>query len=402
MIDIFSINADNLYDNLFVNSLDQQLYLENLSNQALSSGIDHYSKKDYEGAAKEFQRAISLSPNSNYSVESTKYLAQSFLKLKKTDKAIEAYQDAIKRQPNDESLQTALGQIFFSEDRFNEAVSAYQAATNINPLSSTNQYSLGQAQLKAGNLQAAEAAFSSVIRLEPQSTHGYVGLGQVYAKKGEYKRAIESFETAIKKQNDNYDAYLNLGYAYADKGDIKEAKEIAEYLNKKDKDLSALLEGYVGQVEKPKMLYAWAADSTFRYSKTYKTPVAALDSYLENANASKTMTLKIQFSKSMDRASVENTLNWSISKAQGAGPYQTYNFGEAIPETETSINPLPDFVLYDAKTQTATISFTIRQNSTADATIDPSHIVFKFSGQDAEGITMDAKHDQFAGFSKVF
>jgi tetratricopeptide (TPR) repeat protein len=392
MVDIFSINSENLYDNLFVNSSDQQIYLDNLSNQALSTGIDLYSKKDYEGAVKEFQRAINLSPNSYYSVDSTKYLAQSYLKLKKTDKAVEAYQKAIKRQPNDESLRTELGKIFYSEDRFSEAVNAYQAAVNINPNSSSNQYSLGQAQLKVGNYRAAEVAFASVIRLDPQSTHGYVGLGQVYAKEGDYKRAIEKFETAITKQKDNYD----------DKGDIDEAKEIAEFLDKNDDDLSSLLKAYIEKVEKPKMLYSWPADSTFRYFKTFKTPVAALDSYLENADTSKSMTLKIQFSKNMDRASVENTLNWNISRAQGSGPFQTYNFGEVIPETETAINPLPDFVLYDAKTQTATISFTIKQNSTTDATIDPSHIVFKFSGKDAEGIKMDAKYDEFAGFRKVF
>jgi hypothetical protein len=126
-----------------------------------------------------------------------------------------------------------------------------------------------------------------------------------------------------------------------------------------------------------------------------------MDSYFETANTSKSMNIKILFNKDMDRDSVENTLNWNISRAQGSGPAQTYNFGNSIPDTEISIEPIPNFVLYDADTRTATVSFTIQQNSTADGTIDPSHIVFNFNGEDTEGIKLDSNYDEFSGFSGV-
>jgi tetratricopeptide (TPR) repeat protein len=392
---LYTIGAENL----FVNPFQQQYQLEGLSNQALSKGIDLYSKKDYEGAATEFQRSINLSPNSDYAVDATKYLAQSYLKLEITDKAIAAYQNTLKRHPSTESLYVDLGNLFFSEDRFAEAADAYQSAVDINP-SSTNQYSLGQGQLKAGNYGDAQAAFNAVKRLEPESAYGYFGLGQVYAQQKNYKSAVEQFETAINKQSDYYDAYLNLGYSYADMGDTENAKKLADYLEGKDDTLSTMLNVYINKIESPKMLFAWGS-STFRYSKTLQTSVAVLDSDLEDANASKTMNIKIRFSKDMDRASVENQLNWSISRAQGVGPAQTYNFGNTIPDTEVEIDPIPDFILYDSKTKTATVSFTLEQNSTADGTIDPSHIVFKFKGKDTVGNVIDSDYDEFNGFSGV-
>jgi len=49
----------------------------------------------------------------------------------------------------------------------------------------------------------------------------------------------------------------------------------------------------------------------------------------------------------------------------------------------------------------ATVYFSVDQNATADATIDPKHIVFKFSGLDAYGKAMDASADEYAGFSGV-
>lgn len=175
---------------------------------------------------------------------------------------------------------------------------------------------------------------------------------------------------------------------------------MVDYLEGKDDNLSALLDAYINKVEPPKMVLAWGS-STFRYSKTFKTSVAVLDSYLENADTSKSMNIKILFSKEMDQASVENILNWSISRAQGPGPVQSYNFGEEIPDTEVEIDPIPDSVLYNSDEKTATISFTLRQNSTADGTIDPSHIMFKFNGKDAEGNDMDSDYDEFSGFSGV-
>ena len=102
----------------------------------------------------------------------------------------------------------------------------------------------------------------------------------------------------------------------------------------------------------------------------------------------------------MDPGSVENRFNWNISRASSGNIAETYNFGDEIPSTEVTLNPYPDFVIYNTDTQTATLGFTLRQNETADGTIDPSHIVFKFDGEDAYGVSMDEHGDEFSGFSK--
>jgi tetratricopeptide (TPR) repeat protein len=395
MVDLFSeVTADDLFA-----SIHQQSYqLEGLSNQALSNGIDRYTEKDYEGAAIEFQRSINLSPNSTYAADATKYLAQSLLKLGKTDEAIEAYQNTLQRHTDNDGLYIELGNLFFAENRFEEAVKAYQSAANITP-SANNLYSLGQGLLKTSQYGLAKEAFKSVIRLDPRSPEAYTSLGKVYAEEGDYDRAFEQYEIAISKQGDYYDAYAEMGYVYADMEEMDKAKEMVDFLEYKDDTLHALLYEYVNQAEKPRISFAWAS-STFRYNMTFQTPVAAMDAYLENADASKSLYVEFQFSKAMDRSSVENIANWSISRAAGTGPVDTYNFGEPIPDSEIALDSIPDYVLYDAENMTATVSFTVRQNSTADGTIDPSHIVFKFSGKDAQGNDMNEDYDEFCGFSK--
>lgn len=387
-------------ENLFVSSLAQQSRLDSISAQALNRGIDFYLKKDYEKAAFEFQKSINLSPNSSFSADTTQHLAQTYLKLDNTDKAIETYKRGIQINRDRDDLRSSLGNLYYAEDRFDEAVGQYKEAVRLNPSLSSNHYSLGQGLIKVDKLGEAENAFRQVLRLEPNSPHGNFGLGQTFSKMGDYDEAIEQFETALRKQKDYYDAYAEMGYAYTDKGDFQAAKEIVEYLEDKDEDLSETLQLYIDREEPPKILFNWGS-ATFRSKLGTNTPLSALDSYLETPGASKSFTLKFQFSKEMDRSSVENPLNWSIARTDSTNLAKTYNFGSTIAATEILPPPLPDYVLYDAETQTGTLGFTLTQNSTADGTIDPQHILFKFNGKDAEGIKIDPAYNEYTGFSGV-
>jgi len=387
-------------DSLFVTSIQQQSQLEALSTQALSSGIDKYMKKEYEDAAREFQKSINLLPTSVYSADATKYLTQTYLKLDRPDKAIDAYKRGIELNRDRDDLRFELGNLYYAEERYEDALTEYQAAVRINPGASTNHYSLGQGYLKLENFSQAEAEFRTVLRMEPDSPYGDYGLGLTYSKYGKYEKAIDNFEAAIRKDDKFYDAYAEIGYTYADMGEMKEAREIVDFLEGKDDDLAEMLSLYINQVEPPRILFKWGT-STFQSSLSINTPVSSLDSYLENAGAGKSMTMKFQFNKDMDRNSIENPFNWSISRSESAGAGEVYNFGLPIPSTEITLSPFPDYVLYDSKTKSATVAFTVRQNEIAYGTIDPSHIVFKFNGEDAEGIDMDPDHDEFSGFSGV-
>jgi hypothetical protein len=192
-----------------------------------------------------------------------------------------------------------------------------------------------------------------------------------------------------------------MGYSYADLGDMENAQKIVDYLEKAEQaDLADTLSRYMYKVDPPKMLFALSS-SSFPFPMGRGTSLVALNSYLVNPNASKTLSITIQFDKQMDRDSIENPVNWQISRATGQGPGQAYNFGLPISSNEVKLSPIPSAVTWDADTLTATVFFTVTQNATADATIDPAHIEFRFSGKDIYGLKMNPKFDQFSGFSGV-
>ena len=395
----FSEIAQANADLLFSATVRQQDQLDALSNQALTNGIDLYMSERYEDAADEFQRAIGLSPQGLYASDAANYLSNAYLKMGKTEKAIDAYQQSIRFNPYRDDTHISLGNLYYSMDRYKEAEAEYLEAYRINP-SGTSQYSLGQVYLELERYSDAQQAFNKVKQLDPDSINGDFGIGLSFSAQGRYEDAIGRFEAVIAKDNRFFDAYAEMGFAYADLGKMDEAQGIVDFLENQDESsLADTLSRYMYKVDPPKIMFAHAS-SSFAYGLSVKTPVAALDAYLVNADASTAFTMTFQFDKKMDRSSVENILNWEISRSKGVGG-QHYNFGLPVPSTEVNIRPFPDSVYYDEENLTATLRFSIRQNATADGTIDPSHIEFTFKGSDEYGHKMDPKADQFTGFSGV-
>ncbi|MBR9979521.1 MAG: tetratricopeptide repeat protein [Desulfatitalea sp.] len=387
-------------DALFMAMGDQSHQLTTLAQQALGTGIDKYRNKDYKGAAQEFKRALGLDPQSEYAIDATKYLAMSHERLGETDKAIKTYVDALKVYRDRDELQIALGNIYYAEERIGEAIEAYEKAVRIYD-DPNNRFALGQAYLKSGRHSDAADQFSRVIKMDSKSPNGYFGLGQAYGAQKQYADAITQFERAIQRNRQFYAAYAEIGYMHVDSGDMRKAEEVKSDLERKDAGLAETLGNYISQKTAPKMMFAYA-HSSFPFFMRPKTKVAALNGYLSNANTSHNFSMIFQFSKEMDRESVENVLNWSIARSSGNGAGRDYNFGMRVPDTEVRSPTMPLSIYYDAKEMTATVRFSIRQNADANGTIDPSRLVFAFKGSDSDGNAMNPKFDQYMGFSGTF
>jgi tetratricopeptide (TPR) repeat protein len=326
-------------------------------------------------------------------------MASSYIKIGRIDKAVDAYKTSIRLDPTSDAPVVKLANLYFAEGRHQEALTQYEKAVRLNP-SAVNYFSLGQAHLARENYLEAESAFSRVQRMEPQATNGYYGLGQVYNKMERYDDAVFQFKSAIEKDKDFFTAYAELGYNYADMGKMDEAQEMVALLEENDADLADTLSRYMYKVDPPQIMFA-SSSGNFPKTLPMRTPLSVLDSYLTNANATQTFTMELQFSKKMDRESVENIYNWSITRANGDSMIDKYNFGFSIPDTEVTPKAYPDFVYYDDRNLTAKLTFSIQQNDTADGTIDPSHIVFKFNGEDVYGNKMNPDFDEYSGFSGV-
>jgi tetratricopeptide (TPR) repeat protein len=388
------INNNNAA-NLFYYVTLQQTGMDELSQTALSSAIDSYQGGDYDKAIKEFRRSIALSPYNDKAADTYDYMAGAYLKLNDARNAEKAYQSALRMDPQREDIQLNLGNLYYAQGKYADAEKSYRSAVKLYPSAET-LYSLAHCCLGVGKLADAEAYFTKVISLEPKSGNGQYGLGMTYAKQGEYKKAISSFEEALELKPGFDDARVEMGYALADSGRIEEAEKQIEILEENESDQSSLLYAYVYKVKTPQFVSAYQGN--FNWNLSIRTPISALDNYLMNADETRYFTVQFSFNKDMDAKSVQNPLNWSITKADGYGP-QGYNFGLKQSANDTDISRIPKNILYDPSTRTAAVTFAIKQNEFADGIMDPSHIQFTFSGTDVFGTSMDAGADSFSRFN---
>ncbi|MCU0585955.1 MAG: tetratricopeptide repeat protein, partial [Desulfobacterales bacterium] len=281
-------------DSLFSATLPPSNGLEGLANAALQRGIDRFMKQDYEGAVKEFKRSVGLGRGSAFAADAAQYLAMSYLKLDDPENAVKAYQSALQVDPYRDDIRVALGNLYFSRGKFEEARTQYAEAVRVNP-TPANRYALGQALIELGRFSEAENQYNEIQRLSPREAGGYLGMGLAYSRQGKHEEAIRQFQEAIDRDDDLFEAYAQSGYSYADLGDMESAQNLVKTLERLDqKELADTLSRYMYKVDPPRMIFA-QSESTFPFSLGKGTPLVALNSYLMNPGASKTLSIQIQF-----------------------------------------------------------------------------------------------------------
>jgi len=391
------VGADQLFSAMIANTGS----LGQVADQALSNGIDRFREKDYKGAEQEFRRAAGMSQFSANGAVAYRYLAMAYDSQEMPDKALKTYEEAVERFPQQDDLKIDLGNRYFGQGKYAEAEKLYGEAVHLNP-SDGNKYALGQAYLFTDKLLHAEDIYNDIIRNDPEGHSGYYGLGQTYSKMGRFTEAIAAFQKATERKDDYWDAYAEIGYAHADLQQMDEAQKMVDLLEDDSPALADALSRYMYKTDAPRISFAHSS-STFAYSLPPKTTVAALDTYLAAANASKEFTMVFQFDKEMDRESVEKVYNWRIQRASsGPLPGSRYNLGMSQADNEADLSMFPSSVYWDAKNLTATLKFSVAQNADADAVIHAGGIEFQFLGEDIFGNAMDPKSDQYSGFSGVY
>ncbi|NTV95371.1 MAG: tetratricopeptide repeat protein [Thiobacillus sp.] len=392
---IFDVDASTL----FAASLSTTAQSQTLAMRALNSGLEAYVAKNYDAAIVSFRRAASLYTQSDIAKNAYEYMARSYAAQGEGDKAIKAYKESLRMDPAQPTVRLALANQFYAQERYPEAVTEYEKAAKLDP-SAANLYSLGQGYMAVGRYEDAEKQFTRVKQLTPREPEADVAMGQALAKQGREEEALKSFQHAIDLQRDYWNAYSEMGYVLADNGKIDEAREIVTTLQENESDLAGNLDQYIYEKAPAQMTQATKAGmfNAFPTGKGPGTQLASLDSSLTAPGASSLFALTFSFDKPMERSSIQDVANWSISRAYG-GLADTYNFGMTAPTSEITLPEKPEFVFYDDTYQMATVVFRLTQNETGNGTLDPYHVQFSFNGQDVLGTAMDESANDYTGFS---
>lgn len=340
-------------------------------------------------ALKAFKQALAFDPQNSTAQE---YIGRLYLAKGDNYEAIKAYKTIVQAQPYSVDARMNLANAYIQDKQYVASEKELKAAARLDPRNPLPDYTLGLQYSNTDRLVEAEAQFKKVQRNSPNDGNVYYALGMLYNKQEKYEEAAKNLEKSQLLKKDMPAANYELGVAYNALGRSEDAQKQLSLLQASNPSMAQDLKFIL---EKPRINYMDQNNSrNFNQLLGPGTPLWMLDPTLLEPGATTQISVAIQFSNEMDVTSVMNPVNWEISRANDSeGGYYISQTGGR----EVNLPMSPTFVSYNPETRQASVSFAVQQNATGNATIDPSHLVFKFSGTDAAGRKMDTAADQIDG-----
>ena len=368
---------------------------------AIFRAAKHLSESNQDDAIREFKNALAFDPQNE---TAHTYLGKIYQSQGNITEAVKEFKQVIQNNRTSVDAHNNLGNAYMQDQQYANAEVEFKLAARLDPSDPLADFTLGMIYTQTDRFGEAEAQFNKVAKVSPGDGNVPYSLGVLYNKMSRPEAAAQQLNKALILKKDFPAANYELGVAYLKMGETDKADEQLNILFTKDAGLASDL---LFMRDKPRIAYIEETNNdNFISGLGARTPLWMLDpAGLSAPNASIKATVAIQFTNEMDAASVMNPANWEISKAKSTeGGY--YNNTIPTNANEVTIPKRPFSVTYDPVTRQARVVFILNQNSSIDlgkgnagATIDPSHLVFKFSGVDAAGREMDTTGDQIDGYS---
>jgi protein O-GlcNAc transferase len=150
---------------------------------------------------------------------------QTLQALRRWDKAIDAYESALKQQPGFLDAWNNLGICWQRRGQFPQAVAAYRQALLLESRNAGVMANLGTVLREMGEFTEAIELLRAAADLEPATASHSVNLGIAYWSQGNFSEAERTLNEALARAPDDADAAFNLGNALHGLGRQREAIE---------------------------------------------------------------------------------------------------------------------------------------------------------------------------------
>jgi tetratricopeptide (TPR) repeat protein len=155
----------------------------------LQLGWVYYSSLEGEKARTEFERVIAASPSPTAFL----YLGLTEVGLGRTEPAVDAFREAIRRDPGLLDAHVALGKVLARAGRDEEAKPVLVRAIEIDPASAESRFQLGLIALRHDDLDDALRSFEEAIAADPAHLQAWYNRALVAERLGEAETARVSW-----------------------------------------------------------------------------------------------------------------------------------------------------------------------------------------------------------------
>ncbi len=191
-------------------------------------GAVYFDKGDMASAITNFQNCLKVEPN--YEPARTK-LIQAYQKTGQPNQAARLVEQRVKSQQGHRSFRESaesynrLGTLHYQQGDMNKAIQAFENALKRSPHHKTAKQNLNQLYrqkafnaLKRRAFDEATPYFQKAIRLDPENATTYRIMGDGYALASEFRQAITHYQKALELAPDAAETQKNLTLTYTNYG----------------------------------------------------------------------------------------------------------------------------------------------------------------------------------------
>lgn len=161
-----------------------------------------------------FEKTVYLATNESTSVQAMINLGNCYFDNKKTEKAIEIFNNILKIEPQNNAALNNLGNIQNSLGMHELAICYFNSVIKNNPTYSKAYNNKGNALRSLRKLDEALDCYEKATILDPSYAAAYCNKGNVLTDLGDHIRAIESYSIAIELDPHFAQAYNNRGNSH--------------------------------------------------------------------------------------------------------------------------------------------------------------------------------------------
>lgn len=207
------------------------------------AGLRLYQKGDYEEALKHYQKMLGEEPNN---IEYLINLGAIYSKLKKFEKALNTYNQAIELDQDSKFAWNGLGVVYSHLEQYDKSIEMLEKALSIKikpliastfleiiakpdtlySIDDTIIYNLSNLYRKKGDLNKALETCEKGFEINPKYESLWELYGTIYIEKGEFDKCIGICEQCVKSNPSFEKVYNVLGLTYRSKQNPKKAIEM--------------------------------------------------------------------------------------------------------------------------------------------------------------------------------
>jgi serine/threonine-protein kinase len=193
--------------------------------------LQNYDKlENVQSAIQAFDRALKLDPNYAlaYAALGDAYwqMYESTNDARWVDESQRDCKQALKLDSRLPAALVCLGNLYEGTGRYQEAVAEFERAIENEPTNDQAYMELAETYAHLGSSSQAEATYRRAIDLRPHYWAGYNWLGVFYYRRARYREAAEMFEKVVSIAPDNARGCFNLATAYTALGRYSDAIEL--------------------------------------------------------------------------------------------------------------------------------------------------------------------------------